>query len=65
MVSCRVEKYDEALTVTPDPKTAAFYNWYGNKELTVEFLTEEIVLKPGEKITYEYIFEYKMEKRKK
>lgn len=65
VVSCQVEKYDEVLTVTPDPQTAAFYNWYGNKELTVEFLTEETVLKPGEKIAYEYIFEYRMEKRKK
>lgn len=57
-ISAGPDAYQEILTVVPDPKCAAFYTWRGDKEMTVEFLTEETILKPDEQISYEFGFAY-------
>ena len=54
----------ERLTITPDSKSAAFYTWYRGKEMTAEFLTEETALSYGQSISYTYIFEYALTRRK-
>ncbi|MCI6289234.1 MAG: hypothetical protein MR727_10985 [Lentisphaeria bacterium] len=59
-ISANPATHQEILTVTPDSKCAAFYTWRRDKEMTVEFLTEEIILKPGEQISYEFGFAYDM-----
>ena len=65
-ISAETEQYQEELKITPDPKTAAFYNWYGpGQGLTAEFLTEEVRLKAGETVSWEFIFDYNMTKQKK
>ncbi len=63
-ISSETPKFHEELRLTPDPKTAAFYNWFSKGEgMTAEFLTEEVNLKPGEAVTYEFVFDYAMEEK--
>ena len=61
-ISCNPPGRLEQLKIIPDSKTSAFYTWYREKEMTVEFLTEEVSLKPEESVSYEYIFEYGLTK---
>jgi len=51
-------RYPTVITITPDPKAAAFYNWYGAGELSAEFLTDEVTLAPGEKTSWDFSFDY-------
>jgi hypothetical protein len=53
-------KHSEKLVITPDKNTNAFYTWRRASEMTAEFLTTPTKLKFGEKVSYQYIFEYNL-----
>ena len=59
-IYCKIPKRIETLIITPDKNTNAFYTWRRGSEMTAEFLTSKKVLSYGEKVTYQYIFEYSL-----
>ena len=59
-IYCQPQKRLETLTITPDKNTNAFYTWRRGIEMTAEFLTPQKELKFGEKVSYQYIFEYSL-----
>ena len=55
VISRAAEEYlEDTLTFTPDPKFAGVYCWQRGGDVTIEFLSPEIVLSPGRSETYEY-----------
>lgn len=64
-IFCTPADRREQLVLCPDEKTSAFYTWCRGKDMTAEFLTEEVLLPYGKSISYSYTFEYSLDKVRK